>query len=228
MNHASGDVSCFLAIRKETISTKALSTLRVIALLDPIRVHNGFFEPLRRVFTTQNEELKFDFPDTAVAHQEACAELVEASLLQYSRTYKAYAMKPEIQRSVLVDLETIGLLGPIFNGIVKVLSGVWPQMICIPDRRVGQVQFKAATAPDTNYEEYLKKRYSDSRLPLHQEFAQYAKLNIWGRRDELVDHVARLERIFYHLDDATIEKCATVTFAMLLVEASWYTIHLSG
>ena len=93
---------------------------------------------------------------------------------------------------------------------------------------MGQEELKAATAPGTNYEEYLKKRYIDSRLPLFQEFVQYANLNVWGRRDELVSHVARLEHIFYRLDDATIEICATVPFAMLLVEASWCAIHLSG
>ena len=228
MDQASGEMSFFLATRKQTISPKALSTLRVMALLDPIRVHNSLFEPLRRVFTIENKELKFDFPDTAVAHKEACAELVEASLLQFSKKDKAYAMKPEIQTSVLVDLHTAGLLPSVFNGTVKVLSGLWPQMICVPDRTVGQEEFKAATAPGTNYEEYLKKRYIDSRLPLFQEFGHYASVNVWGRRDELVYHVARLEHIFYHSDDAAIEICATVPFAMLLAEASWCAIHLSG
>ena len=228
MDHASGEISLFLATRKETLSPKALSTLRVMALLDPRRVHNSLFEPLRRVFAIQNKELNFDFPDTAVAHKEACAELVHASLLQFSKNDKAYAMKPKLQTSVLVDVQTAGLLAPIFNGVVKVLSGLWPQMICVPDRTVGQEEFKVATAPGTDYEEYLKKRYYDSRLPLLQEFVQYANHSVWGRRDELVDHVARLEHIFYHLDDATIEICATVPFTMLLVEASWYVIHLLG
>ena len=193
-----------------------------MAFLDPIRVHNSLFEPLRQVFTIKNKEFQFDFPDTAAAHKEACAELVEASLLQFSKKDKVYAMKPEIQMSILVDLQTDGLFPPIFNGTVKVLSGLWPQMICVPDRTVGQEEFKVATAPGTNYEEYLKKRYCDSRLPLFQEFLQYANLNVWGRRDELVDHVSRLEHIFYHLDDAKIELCATIPFAMLLVEASWF------
>ena len=199
-----------------------------MALLDPIRVHNSLFDPLRQVFTNINKELKFDFPDTSRAHKEACAELVEASLLQFSKNVKAYAMKPEIQTSVLADLETAGLLAPVFNGIVKVLSGLWPQMICIPDRTVDQEEFKVATAPGTNYEEFLKKRYNDSRLTLFQEFVQYAKLNVWGQRDELVGHVTRLEHIFCHLDDAMIDICATIPFAMLLVEASWCAIHLSG
>ena len=228
MDHASGEISSFLASRKETISSKAMSTLRVMALLDPIRVHNSLFEPLRQVFKTKNTDLNFDFPDTAVTHKEACAELVGASLLQFNKQNKVYAMKPEIQTSVLVDLHTAGLLAPLFNGIVKVLSGLWPQMICIPDRAVDQEEFAVATAPGTDYEEYLKKRYSDSRLPLYQEYIQYAILNVWGRRNELVDHVARLEYIFYHLDDAGIDICATIPFAMLLVEASWCAIHLSG
>ena len=211
----------------QTISPKALSTLRVMALLDPTRVHNSLFEPLRQVFTTKNKELKFDFPDTAAAHKEACTELVEASLLQLSKEDNVYTMRPEIQTSVLVDLQTAGLLPPIFNGTVKVLSGLWPQMICIPDRTVSQEEFMVATAPGTNYEEYLNKGYCDKELPLLQEYVQYAKLNVWGRRDELVDHVARLEYIFYHLDDAAIEICATLPFTMLLVEASWCAIHLS-
>ena len=227
MDHASGQNSFFLATRMETISSKALSTLRVMTLLDPTRVHNSLFEPLRQVFTTKNKELKFDFPDTEAAHKEACTELVEASLLHFNKEDKVYTMRPEIQTSVLVDLQTAGLLPPIFNGTVKVLSGLWPQMICVPDRTVGQEEFKVATASGTNYEEYLKQRYCDSRLPLFQEYIQYAKLNVWGRRDELVDHVARLEHIFYHLDDAAIEICATVPFAMLLAEASWCAIHLS-
>ena len=228
MDRASGEITSFLASRKETISSKALSTLRVMALLDPVRVHNSLFEPLRQVFATKNQDLNFDFPDTAVSHKEACAELVGASLLHFSKQDKVYAMKPEIQTSVLVDLQTAGLLAPVFNGIVKVLSGLWPQMICIPDRAVDQEEFMVATAPGTDYEEYLKKRYYDSRVPVFQEYTQYANLNIWGRRDELVDHIARLEHIFYHFDDATIDICATIPFAMLLVEAAWCVIHLSG
>ena len=120
MDQASGEISLFLATRKQIISPKALSTLRVMALLDPIRVHKSLFEPLRRVFSIKNKELEFDFPDTAVAHKEACAELVEVSLLQFSKKDKAYAMKPEIQTSVLVDLHTAGLLSSVFNGTVKV------------------------------------------------------------------------------------------------------------
>ena len=228
MDQDSGEISFFLVSRKETLSPKALSTLRVMALLDPIRVHNSLFEPLRQVFTTKNEELNFDFPDTAAAHEEACAELVETSLLQFSKEDKVYAMKPKIQTSVLVDLHTAGLLPAIFNGVVKVLSGLWPQMICVPDRTVDQEEFKVATAPGTNYEEHLEKRYCDSRLPLFQEYIQYANLNVWGGRDELVDHVARLEHIFHHLDDAAIDICATVPFAMLLAEAAWSAVHLSA
>lgn len=229
MDHASGDISSFyFATRKETISPKALSTLRVMALLDPIHLHNNLFEPLRQVFATKNKELNFDFPDTAEAHEEACAELVEVALLRFRQKAKVYTMKPKIQTSVLVDLQTAGLLPPLFNGIVKVLFGLWPQMICVPDRTVGQEEFRVATAPGTNYEEYLKRRYCDSRLPLFEEFIQYANLNVWGGRDKLVDHVARLERIFYHLDDAAIDICATVPFAMLLAEAAWSAIHLSG
>ena len=224
MDYVSGEMSFFLANRKATLSSKALSTLRVMAFLDPRRVHNSLLEPLRRLFITKNKELGFDYPNTATAHKEACAELVKESLLHFSRKDKTYDMTPEIQTSVLADLQTYGLLAPLFNGTVKVLSGLWPQMICIPDRTVGQEEFKAATAPGTNYEAYLKKRYSDSRLPLFQEYGKYANRNIWGRRDELVYHVSRLEHLFYHFDDATIEVCATVTFAMLLVEASWCAI----
>ena len=222
MDHASREASRILATRKGTISPTALSTLRVMALLDPIRVHPSLFES---VFTAKYKELKLDFPETAVAYKEACGELVKALLIQFSRKDEAYAMKPEMQTSVLVDLQTAGLLAPIFDGIVKVLFGLWPQMVCVPDREVDQEEIKVATAPGTSYEEYLKKRYLDSRLPLIQEFEQYANVNIWGRRDELVNHVARLEHVFYHSNDATKEICATVPFAMLLVEASWCVIH---
>lgn len=214
-------MSFFLSNRKATLSSKALSTLRVMAFLDGRRVQSGLMEPLRRLFASKNEELKFDFPNTAIAHREACAELVKDALLHFSRRGKTYTMTPELQTSVLADLQTAGLLAPLFNGTVKVLSGLWPQMIRIPDRTVGQEEFKVATAPGTNYEAYLKKRHFDSQLTRFEEYGKYANRNVWGRREDLVHHVARLEQIFFHLDDATIEVCATVTFAMLLVEASW-------
>lgn len=193
-----------------------------MAFLDGRRVQSGLMEPVRRLFASKNEELKFNFPNTAIAHREACAELVKDSLLRYNRKGKTYAMTSGIQTSVLADLQTAGLLAPLFNGTVKVLSGLWPQMICIPDRTVVQEEFKVATAPSTNYEAYLKKRHFESQLTQFEEYGKYAKRNVWGLRDELVHHVARLEQIFFHLDDATIEVCATVTFAMLLVEASWF------
>ncbi len=220
MDNARGEMSFFIASGK-TLSPRSLSTLRVMAFLDPKRVHISLFDPLRRLFAVKNEELNFDFPTTVETHKEACIELVEASLIRFSKKDKAYAMMPKMQTSVLADAQKAGLIASLFNGTVKVLAGLWEQMVCVPDRTVDQEEYKAATAPDTTYEEYLKKRYAESRLPPFQEYVQYANLNVWGRRDELVHHVARLEQIFYHLDDDMVDVCATVTFAMLLAEAAW-------
>ena len=157
MDHAPGEMSRLLAARKDTLSPKALSTLGAMAFLDPTRVHTSLFDPLRRLFTVKNEELKFSFPNSATAHKKACAELVKASLLEFSKKDNTYAMMPKLQTSVMADTERAGLIGPLFNGTVKVLSGLWPQMICIPDRTVDQDEYRAGTAPGTTYETYLKK-----------------------------------------------------------------------
>ena len=220
MDDMPGEMSYF-ATHKETLSPESLSTLRIMAFLNPERIHDSLFEPLRRMFAVENKELEFDFPTTAAAHIEACAELVEASLLQFSKNDNAYAMRPEIQTSVLADTQTVGLIPPLFNGTVKVLSGLWQPMICVPDRTVDEGGYKEATAPGTSYETYLKKRYTEQLLPPLEEFLQYANHNVWGRRDELVPHITRLEHIFYHFNDDMIEMCATVEFAMFLAEASW-------
>lgn len=214
-------MSFFLSNCKATLSPQALSTLRVMAFLDGKCVQSSLMEPFRRFFASKNEELKFDFPNTAIAHREACAELVNASLLHHSKRSKAYTMTPSIQTSVLADMQTAGLLGPLFNGTVKVLYKLWPHMICIPDRTVSQEEFQVATAPGTNYEAYLKERHSESQLTGFEEYGKYANRNVWGRRDELVHHVTRLEKTFIHFDDDRIDVCATVTFTMLLVEAAW-------
>ena len=221
MDYMPEEISHFLATRKDTLSPESLSTLRVMAFLNPECIHNDLLEPLRRMFTPKNKELKFDFPTTAAAHMEACAELAEASLLQFDEKDKAYTMKPETQMSVLADTHTAGLIAPLFNGTVKVLSGLWQPMVCVPDRTEDQGGYKEATTPGTSYETYLKKRFTDNRLPPFQEFLEYANHNVWGRRDELVLHVTRLEHIFYHFNDGLIEVCATVEFVMLLAEASW-------
>ena len=220
MDDLRGRMSYF-ATRKDTLSLESLSALRVMAFLNRESIHDSLFEPLRRMFAVKKKESEFNFPTTAAAHMEACAELVEASLLQFSKNYNAYAMRPEIQRSVLADTHTAGLTAPLFNGTVKVLSGLWQPMICVPDRTVDEGGYKEATAPGTSYETYLKKRYTENRLPPFEEFLQYANHNVWGRRDELVPHITRLEYIFYHFNDVLIEVCATVEFAMLLAEASW-------
>ena len=220
MDDLPGKMSYF-ATRKETLSPESLSALRIMAFLNPERIHDSLFEPLRRMFAVKMEELEFNFPTTAAAHMEACAELAEASLLQFSKNDNAYALRPKIQRSVLADTQTAGLIAPLFNGTVKVLYGLWQPMICVPDRTVDEGGYKEATASGTSYETYLKKRYTENRLPPFEEYLQYANHNVWGRRDELVPHITRLEYILYHFNDDLIEVCATVEFAMLLAEASW-------
>ena len=224
MDYALEEMSSFLATGKETLSPEALSTLRAMAFLDSKHLHKYLLEPLRQLFTAKNGDLMFSFPTTAAAYTEACAELVEASLIQLSEEDKAFSMSLDIQTSVLADAHTSGLICPLFNATVKVLSELWPQMLCVPDRTVDQEEFAEATAPGTDYELYLKERHSEGQMPPLQEYIQYARVNVWGRRDELVLHIARLERIFYHLDDDMVEVCATITFAQLLAEASWYAL----
>lgn len=224
MDYAPGEMSPFLTTGKKALSSKALSTLRVMAFLDPNRINSTLFEPLAKSFAPKNAELKFDYPTSGVAHREACAELVKALLIHRSIKDKTYTMSSETQTSVLADTQTVGLLSPLFNMVVKVLNVLWPQMICVPDRTVDQDEFRVATAPGTTYEAYLKKRYSDNQLPPFQEYIQYSKHNVWGRRDELVHHASRLEHIFYHADDEMVEVCATIPFAMLLTEASWFAL----
>ena len=224
MDYTPGEFKSFFATSKESLSPKALDLLRVIAFLDAKRIRINLFEPLRRLFAAKNEGLQFNFPITPEDHKEACTELVEASLLRHNGGDKVYTIKREVQTSVMADTHAVGLLPPLFNSTVKVLVELWPRMICVPDRTVGQDEFLAATAPGTTYEAYLKKRYLENRLPLFQEYEQYARGNIWGRRDELVHHVTRLEHIFFHLVDDMIDICATVTFAMLLAEAAWFAI----
>ena len=222
MDYAPAEMSLFLASGKETLSPEALSTLRVMAFLDPQYFHTDIFEGHRLLFKAKNKDLMFHFPTTVAAHIEACTELVEASLVQLSEEDKEISMRPEIQTSVLADMHTTGLISPLFNATVKTLTGLWPQMICVPDRTVDPVEFAVATASGTNYEEYLKIRHSAGQTSHFQEYVNYARVNVWGQRDELVHHIARLEHIFYQSNDDMIEVCATTTFAQLLTEAAWY------
>lgn len=224
MDYAPDILSLFVATSKETLSPGALSILQVMVFMDPKHLRKDFFEPQRRLFAVKNQELEFSFPTTAAAYTEACVELVKASLIQLTEDDQTYSMRPETQTSVLADLHTTGLISPLFNATVKVMTGVWPQMIRIPDRTVDQAEFATATAPGTDYEGYLKKRHSKGQTPWLQEYFQYARVNVWGQRDELVSHIARLEHIFYHFNDDLIEECATITFAQLLAEAAWYVI----
>ena len=227
MDHKPEIRSPFLANGRETLSLEALSTLRVMAFLDPRNLYKNLFEPLRQLFLVKNEELMFNFPTTAAAHNKACAELVEVSLIQLSKEDKALSMRLETQTSVLADMQPTGLISPLFNAMVKALIGLWPQMICIPDRTVNQEEFTVATVPGIDFEAYLKTRHSEGQVPVLQEYVQYARINVWGRRDELVAHITRLEHLFYHLDEDMVEVCATITFAILLAEAAWCVIPKS-
>lgn len=217
-------MSPFLATGKGPVSSKALSTLRIMAFLDSRHIHEDLFEHLRQFFLAQNKELRFNFPTTTMAQNEACAELITASLIQLNEDDKALSMMVKIQTSVLAEMQPAGLIPPIFNTMVQILTGLWPQMICVPDRRVSQGELAVATAQGTDIEAYLKNRYSEGQTPPLQEYVNYTKVNLWGRREELVAHVARLEHIFYHLDDHMVTVCATITFAMLLAESAWYVI----
>lgn len=116
--------SPFLGNGKETLSLEALSTLRVMAFLDPRNLYKNLFEPLRQLFLVKNEELMFNFPTTAAAHNKACAELVEVSLIQLNKEDKALSMRLETQTSVLADMQPTGLISPLFNAMVKALIGL--------------------------------------------------------------------------------------------------------
>ena len=158
-------LSPFIASDKETLSQEALSTLRVLAFMDPENLHTDLFESQRQLFTVKNQELEFSFPTTATAPTAAWGELVKAALIPPTEDDHVYSMRPDTQTSVLADLHTTGLIAPLFNATVKVMTGVWPQMIRIPDRTVDQAEFATATAPGTDYEGFLKTRHSKAQTP---------------------------------------------------------------
>ena len=216
--------SPFLEVMKMELSPEALSLVRIVALLDSKHIHTYVFESLRAMFADSNEVLMFNFPLTSAAHTQAYAELIQSGLIELSDQDKAFYIKPNAQTSVLADMESTGLMSTLFNTIVTVLTLLWPWMVCIPDRTIDPGEFAEATAPGADYEELLRKQHYDNQIPHTEEFAQYATYNVWGRRDQLVHHVASLDRIFNHLNDAALEACATVTFAQLLAEVSWYAI----
>ena len=220
MNHTLAEMSPSLASHKDTLSSKALSTLRVMAFLDSRRVQCSLFDPLRQWFAVNNKELNLDFPSTATLHKEACAELMEASFLQYDTNHDAYGMKLKVEDDVVADVEKAGLISAIFNGIVNVLWKTWPNMIRVPQLLVSNDEIKVATASGTSYEGHLEKRYSDSQLPPLEDFT-HAKPNYWAQRNVLIHHISKLHQMYYLLNNATRRIC-TIPFAMLLAEASWY------
>ena len=224
MDYEPKTTSPFLATGKGPLSFKALSTLRVMAFLDFRHIPNHLFEHLKQFFLAKNQELQFNFPTTTMSFNEAYTELVAASLIQHNKEDNGLSMRAEIQTSVLADMQLAGLIPPLFNAVVQILTGLWPPMICVPDRRVNQGELAVATAQEIDIEAYLKTRYTKGQIPVLQEYKQYARVNLWGRREELVAHIARLEHVFYHLDDDMVKLCATLTFAMLLAESAWYVI----
>lgn len=221
MEYEPEEVSAFLVKCNVTLSSQALCTLRVMAFLGPRYLHDDLLNPLRRVFAVKNRELMFDFPVTAATCTAACAELAKASLIQLSRDGKTYYMSPSTQTNVLTDAQATGLIPPLFNAIVKVLAGLWPRMICIPDRTLEEREYTAATAAGTEGEAYLERRHYEDQMPQVREYCQYAGVNIWGRRDKLVCHIARLQQIFPHLAKDMIATCATDALTQLLMEAAW-------
>ena len=215
--------SPFLKDSNGKISPEALSLVRVVALLDSNHIHSYIFESLRAMFADR-PDLTLEFPTTPAAHTQASAELFRSGLIEMSDREKAFSMRPNIQTSVLVDMYTSGVMSTLFNGTVAALTMLWPWMVCVPDRTIDPEEFAMATAPGTTYEGFLRNRHRVNKTPHSEEFALYATHNIWGRRDELVFHILSLERVFCHLCGDTLDECATLTFAQLLAEASWYAI----
>ena len=222
MEYEPEEVSAFLVKCNVTLSSNALCTLRVMAFLSPRYLHDDLLNPLRRVFAVKNRELMFDFPVTAATCTAACAELAKASLIQLSRDGETYYMSPSTQTNVLTDAQATGLIPPLFNAIVKVLAGLWPRMVCIPDRTLDEREYyTAATAAGTEGKAYLERIHYKDQIPKVGGYYQYAGVNIWGGRDELVCHIARLQQIFPHLTKDMIAVCATDGLTELLVEAAW-------
>ena len=220
--------SPFLKVSKGKLSPEALSLVRVVALLDSGHMHTYIFESFRAMFAVRDPDLLFNFPMTSGAHTQACAELFSSGLIEMSDQDMAFSMKPNIKTSVLADVHSSGLMSTLFNAAVAVLTILWPWMVCVPDRTIDPVEFDMATAPGTTYEAYLRTRHRVNQTSHSAEFARYATNGIWGRRDELNFHIDSLDRIFCHLNDDTLEECATITFAQLLAEASWYAIFLTS
>ena len=227
MDYEPGAKSPFPQVVNGKLSPEALSLVRVIALLDSMHIHAYIFESLRAIFAAGDPILMLNFPSTPAAHIQACAELYKSGLIEMSDQEKAFSMRPNIQTSVLADMRASGLVATVFNAIVAALTILWPWMVCVPDRTIDPVEFDMATAPGTTYEAYLRTRHRVNQTSYSAEFARYATNGIWGRRDELIFHIASLERTFCQLSDDTLEECATITFAQLLAEASWYD-HISG
>ena len=218
--------SPFLEVPKGKLSPEALSLVRVVALLDASHIHTYIFETLRGILAARVPVLMLNFPTTPAAYTQACAELFKSGLIEMSDQEKAFFMRPSIQTSVLTDMLTSGLMSALFNATVAVLTMLWPWMVCVPDRTIDPQEFATATAPGITYEAYLRTRHRVNQTSYSAEFARYATNGIWGRRDELIFHILSLERVFCLLSGDTLDECATITFAQLLAEASWYAVFL--
>ena len=227
MDHEPREASSLLLnVFKGKLSPEALSLVRIVALLDCSHIDTYIFESLRWVLAARVPVLMLNLPTTPAAHTQACAELFRSGLIEMSDQEKAFFMRPSIQTSVLEDMYTSGLMSALFNATVAVLTMLWPWMVCVPDRQIDPQEFAMATAPGTTYEAYLRTRHRVNATSHSAEFARYATNGVWGRRDELIYHILSLERVFRHLSGDTLEECATISFAQLLAEASWYAIFL--
>ena len=72
---------------------------------------------------------------TRPTHTKSSADMVEVSLIQPSEEDKALSISPEIQTSVLAGKrqinKQINFTSPLFIANVTLLTGLWPQMICV-------------------------------------------------------------------------------------------------
>lgn len=84
---------------------------------------------------------------------------------------KAFSMRPHVQTSVLADMQSTGLIFPLFNATVTVLTVRWPWMVCIPDGAIDPEESAVATAPGTGYEASPRNRHCKSQTPHSEEFA---------------------------------------------------------
>ena len=178
-----------------TLSPPTRSLLRAMAMFDPTDIRERYLASICRLYVDSRKTAQWQnevFLLDFPVEEDACQHAIDELLGE------GYIQPHDNGLGYFLEYEVRALqLDQLSN-----------------DRRTFDAAFRTAVWALFDLWPFM----TDGNEP---DYAKYAEYNLWGRRDELVIHVAGLERLFTGAEKKLKEDCCGQRYIRLLTEAAW-------